>query len=170
MQFTPAQLAGRGKPKTLMSQDSRDHLIRQIVEDERTASEAKTSKLKAQRLARDGASEKDQLANEAALLRERELVRALIGALSANPKGLRRWAVMRAIRQQREKANLAIPQKLEDAVERAFLAACENSESFRKRNCPAEDALFFWPQGRAGGVWAVRPERARAWLADQDGA
>ena len=90
----------------------------------------------------------------------------LIKALQPHPGGLRRWSVMRAIRKNREIARIPIPQKMEDAVERVFRNHCEDSESFKKRGGVLEAALFYWPQGKLGGVWAVYADRAEAWLKD----
>ena len=87
----------------------------------------------------------------------------LIRVLRPHPAGLRRWSIMRAIRRNREAAGLPIPQKFEDAVERVFRNRCADSENFKKRETSPEKALFHWPQGKLGGVWAVYPERADAW-------
>ncbi len=88
----------------------------------------------------------------------------LIAVLRANPAGLRRWSVMRAIRRKREDSNLPIHQKFEDEVERAFRRLCADADSLKIRDCTAETALFYRPRERAGEVWAVYMDRAEAWL------
>jgi len=85
----------------------------------------------------------------------------LISVLMAQPGGLRRWSVMRAIRQHREKANCPVPHKFEDKVERAFRGFCAGDSLESGAN---ENALFYRPKDKAGEVWAVHPDRARAWL------
>jgi hypothetical protein len=94
----------------------------------------------------------------------------LIKVLQPHPGGLRRWSIMRAVRKSREMARLPIPQKLEDAVERVFRNHCADSDNFKKTDSASDAALFYWPQGRLGGVWAVYPDRAEAWLKSEAAA
>jgi len=91
----------------------------------------------------------------------------LIKVLVPYPGGLRRWSVMRAIRSNREHASRDIPQKLEDEVERAFRRCCADMVDAKGRVSTARDALFYKPREKAGEVWAVFPERAKAWLEDE---
>ena len=88
----------------------------------------------------------------------------LIGVLSRHPAGLRRWSIMRTIRKNREAAGLPIGQRMEDAVERVFRSHSADSKHFKNRHRAPDTALFHWPQGKSGGVWAVYPDRAEAWL------
>ena len=88
----------------------------------------------------------------------------LVRVLKPHAAGLRRWAVMRGIRKYREAAGLPIPQRMEDAVERVFRNHCADAEKFKKRDTAPDTALFHWPQGKLGGVWAVHADRAEAWL------
>ena len=88
----------------------------------------------------------------------------LIQVLQAYPGGRRRWSIMQAIRTNRRKAALRIPHQIEDDVERAFLENCADAESFKKRNRTPAHALFYWPQGKAAGMWAVYPDRVAAWM------
>jgi hypothetical protein len=71
---------------------------------------------------------------------------------------------MRRIRTCREAAELSIGHGMEDAVERLFRNHCGDTEKFKRPDTGADTALFFMPQGKLGGVWAVHPHRADAWL------
>ncbi len=88
----------------------------------------------------------------------------LIEVLLPHPAGLRRWAIMRAIRKIHQSAERPISQKFEDGVERVFRNHCADSVIFKKRNIAPENALFHWPQGKAAGLWAVHPDKAEAFL------
>lgn len=89
-----------------------------------------------------------------------DCVAELIAVLLEQPGGLRRWSVMRAIRTRREKANKPVPQKFEDRIERAFRGFCAGEQG----KSDDASALFYRPKDKAGEVWAVHAERARAWL------
>ena len=92
----------------------------------------------------------------------------LIRVLRPHAAGLRRWSVMRRIRSCREAAGLSISQRLEDEVERVFRNHCAAPEKYRRRDSRSTDiALFHWPQGKGGAVWAVHADRADVWLKTQ---
>jgi hypothetical protein len=89
-----------------------------------------------------------------------ELARLLL----ANPAGLRRWSVMRAMRKVWQKAEREISQKFEDEVERSF-RHFNDDDRIKLQMVEPEDALFFRPRDKAGEVWAAYPDRAHKWLA-----
>lgn len=92
------------------------------------------------------------------------VVAELIHVLLRHPGGLRRWSVMRAIRSAREQKSRDLPVKLEDEVERAFRRFCVDQIDGKATGCPGDEALFYRPREKAGEVWAVHPERGKAWL------
>jgi len=95
---------------------------------------------------------------------EQPIVLELVKALMPHRGGLRRWSVMRAIRNERERASRDVPQKFEADVERVFRRFCAGAESCQ---CTKGTELFFRPEEKAGEVWAVFPDRAEAWLMAQ---
>jgi hypothetical protein len=103
------------------------------------------------------------------LREEARYVADLIDVLRPRAAGLRRWAVMQAIRRNRVKAGVPIPDRFEDGVESAFQQHCVDSDVYKKGSVPAKAPLFRWPLGKAGGIWAVDAERADSWLRDRSG-
>ena len=93
---------------------------------------------------------------------EPSILKELIEVLVQHPGGLRRWSVMRAIRDKRNRASLAISLKFEAEVERAFRSSCSNWGDVKCHD--PQSALFYRPDGKAGEVWAINPERAETWL------
>ena len=91
----------------------------------------------------------------------------LVRVLRPHAGGLRRWSVMRRIRAYRETAGLPVEQRMEDAVERIFRTNCADTEKFRRREAGPDAALFYWPQGKLGGIWAVHADRADLWLKNE---
>ena len=91
----------------------------------------------------------------------------LISVLQSHPGGRRRWAVMQAIRKLRTEAGTAVPENFEHAVESAFQQHCAASGVFNKSKGTTKPAVFHWPLGKVGGVWAVYPDKAKAWIAER---
>lgn len=85
------------------------------------------------------------------------ILNELIAVLAPHPGGLRRWSVMRAIRERRNRDCHAMSLKFEIEVERVFRGACSNLPEGRGD----PDAPFYRPEGKAGEVWALHPQHAR---------
>ena len=99
---------------------------------------------------------------------DRELLLDLVAVLEAAPRGLRRWAVMRALRDRRIRAGREIALKFEDDVERLFRQFCVMDGAAQAAGEGGDgDATkpFFRPKETAGEVWAVDRERLGAFLA-----
>jgi hypothetical protein len=79
----------------------------------------------------------------------------LIDVLRANPSGLRRWSVMRAMRSRAEKAGREITPKFEDDVERVFRRHCAGDSMRAGTAAGSENELFHRPKDKAGEVWAL---------------
>jgi len=93
---------------------------------------------------------------------EHPLALEIIKVLAPHPRGLRRWSVMRAIRNNRSLAAQEIPQKLEADIERVFRRFCAGTDANKGS---AHHPLFFRPEEKAGEVWAAYPDRVKDWLA-----
>lgn len=90
----------------------------------------------------------------------------LITVLKPHARGLRRWSVMKAMRDNRKRKSREIPHKFEDDVERVFRRFCADGSTSRTPMTSNENAPFYRPLETAGEVWAVHPERAEELLAD----
>ena len=91
------------------------------------------------------------------------LVGELVAILARHPAGLRRWSVMRAVRQAREAKGRDIPLKLEADLERAFRQFCLDETNASQRKLPEHLTIFRRPKDKAGEVWALHtPDGARA--------
>jgi hypothetical protein len=99
---------------------------------------------------------------------EPSILSELAEVLAPHPGGLRRWSVMRAIRDNRHRASREVSLKFEAEVERAFRSSCSNWGDVKCQN--PETALFYRPPGKAGEVWAMHATHAKAWRTDGDAA
>jgi hypothetical protein len=90
------------------------------------------------------------------------LLGGLIAVLKPHERGLRRWSVMRAMREHWKSHSRDIPIKFEQDIERVFRRYCiDHTESLV---CSRDVAPFFRPRASAGEVWAMYPDRADALL------
>jgi hypothetical protein len=78
--------------------------------------------------------------------------------------GVPRRNVIDTVEAIRKSKSLPMPRKFDDAVQSAFNHHCLHSLVFIKRHAPTSDGLFFSPQGKGTGIWAVDIKRATAWL------
>ncbi|HEV7960656.1 MAG TPA: hypothetical protein VGP01_06460 [Rhizomicrobium sp.] len=88
----------------------------------------------------------------------------LIAVLLPFPAGLRRALVIYELEKQRKQDGLPIPASFEAAVQNSYNHYSEDSEVFRKREAPSAEGLFYSPDGKGSGRWAVHPDRALQWL------
>jgi hypothetical protein len=89
-------------------------------------------------LAMSSAFEADSLAHVDPVVQE------LVTVLKPHARGLRRWSVMRAMRENRKQQSRDVPPKFEVTVERVF-----------RRFSSAPNATFYRPPETAGEVWAL---------------
>ena len=88
----------------------------------------------------------------------------LIIALKPHPRGLRRWSVMRVMRENRRRLARDIPQKFEDDVERVFRRFCAGD--VEAGGATSETAPFYRPRETAGEVWALQAGCADTLIGD----
>jgi hypothetical protein len=91
------------------------------------------------------------------------ILNELISVLKPHARGLRRWSVMRAMRENRKRQSRDIPQKFEDDIERIFRRFCAEDGGA----CTADNAPFYRPRETAGEVWALHTDRAEALLSGE---
>jgi hypothetical protein len=88
----------------------------------------------------------------------------LIKVLWPYERGLHRKYVLDRILDLRKAKGLSVPSNFESSVQNAFQTHSSESDMFEARAAPPEDDLFYWPIGKRTGKWAVRRDRAEAWL------
>jgi hypothetical protein len=72
------------------------------------------------------------------------IVQELVSVLKPHVRGLRRWSVMRAMRENRKRQSQEVPPKFEVEIERVF-----------RRFSSAPNATFYRPAETTGEVWAL---------------
>lgn len=93
---------------------------------------------------------------------ELAVLKELIEVLVLHPDGLRRWSVMRTIRNKRIRASQSISLKFETEIERVFRNSCRGWGDLK--GLDSESIPFYRPEGKAGEVWAMYTRHAKAWL------
>ena len=106
-----------------------------------------------------------QAAWDARLLRlKHPYVFDLIRVLAPYPNGIKRSIALDWLERNRRNAGLPVPPTFDSTVQAALQYYCRDSDVFKERDAPADEALFCWPKGKGKGVWAVLRENAAAWL------
>jgi hypothetical protein len=85
----------------------------------------------------------------------------LIKVLWKYRNGLERRIAFDWIRKLREADGLAVPKTLDETIRTAFNQHNSRSSAF---SFSPEDDIFYTPEGKNAGKWAVHQELARAWL------
>jgi hypothetical protein len=88
-----------------------------------------------------------------------DLIKVLVRVKSAS-----RIFVLDQVRRNRESAGIEIPQEFDASVQHALEYYCRDSDVFKKRKVPDEEALFLWPKGKGRGVWALNRSAAKVWV------
>ena len=96
--------------------------------------------------------------------RDNPYVDDLIEFLLPHTNGIGRRQVIISLEVARKKKGLPIPEAFEEAIQSAFNQHTSQSYVFQKRKAPPSDDVFYSPGGKGSGVWAVRKDRAIAWL------
>jgi hypothetical protein len=78
--------------------------------------------------------------------------------------GLHRSQITRSLQQIRAGKGLQVAEALDKAVQSSLQRHAKGYAGFRKRNAPDTDDLFYASQGMGSGYWAVRLDKATAWL------
>jgi hypothetical protein len=95
--------------------------------------------------------------------RERPWVRDIIAVLYPRPNGIRIERLVDALWGMREKS-LPMPKEFGKTVQSCLNHHTSQSAVFIKNGTGPEDDLFYSPQGKGSGTWAVHRERAIFWL------
>lgn len=98
------------------------------------------------------------------LRRKHPYAKDLIEILLPYPKGLTRTMVIDCLERQRRENGLPIPEKFEHVIQSVYNHHSIDSSVFKKRGAPESEGLFYSPQGKGSGQWAVREAVAQAWL------
>ena len=88
----------------------------------------------------------------------------LIRLLMPREHGMSRQMVLHDLERRRRKEGLPIPLKFEEAVQSSYNHFSADSLVFKKRGGRPDEALFYSPDGKGSGQWAVNREIAAAWL------
>lgn len=95
---------------------------------------------------------------------ENPYVKDLIEVLMPHPRGLSRQLVLHTMERKRKQSGASIPENFEQSVQSVYNQHSVDSMVFVKRKAPESDGLFYSPEGKGSGLWAVNIDRATAWL------
>ena len=88
----------------------------------------------------------------------------LIRLLMPHERGLTRQMVLHDLERQRYKEGLPVPPKFVEAVQSSYNYFSVDSLVFKKRGGRRDEELFYSPEGKGSGRWAVNREVAAVWL------
>ena len=88
----------------------------------------------------------------------------LIRLLMPHERGLTRQMVLHDLERQRCKEGLPIPPTFEEAVQSSYNYFSVDSLVFKKRGGRRDEELFYSPEGKGSGRWAVNREVVAVWL------
>ena len=97
------------------------------------------------------------------LRKSRPWVRDMIAVLYPRTKGIHIDQLVRELWAMREKA-LPMPKSFRETVQSRLNHYTSQSAVFWAKGGAQEDDLFYSPEGKGSGTWAVHQERAIAWL------
>jgi hypothetical protein len=101
--------------------------------------------------------------------RDHPYVGDIIRVLMPYANGLRRSMVLHELERQRKADGLPIPPTFEAAVQSSYNQHSIDSSVFRKRHAPDTEGIFYSPEGKGSGRWAVNRARALPWLKNKFG-
>jgi hypothetical protein len=76
---------------------------------------------------------------------------------------LRRRAI-ELVERERTKAGLPVPKAFDESVQNAYNRHADGYSAFVKNQKLGEPPLFFSPEGKGRGTWAVNIDAAKVWL------
>ncbi len=88
----------------------------------------------------------------------------LVRILYPHERGLPRRQVINTIWQKRCTKGLNMPDAFDEAVQSSFQAYAGEYATFKRQKRSVSEDLFFAPRGKGAGWWAVRRDKAQAWL------
>lgn len=95
---------------------------------------------------------------------ENRYVLDLIAILYPHKNGLPRRQVINTMWKRRGQKGVNMPKAFDETIQAAFQAYAGDYAAFKARHAKVEDDLFWPPRGKGAGQWAVRQDRADAWL------
>jgi hypothetical protein len=95
-------------------------------------------------------------------------LRDIVRILSSRLLGMRIEQLEHALWQSRYPAT-PMPKNFRNVVENILSQHSSQSVVFHQKNRKPVDDLFFSPEGKGSGTWAVRHSRAEAWLKKRQG-